>query len=94
MSIAKRDLGKLGVSVWEHLERPLAKGIIVAVKVALRANEDGTECNRVKRLDVVASEPSEPEPSRPSGNGASSLRRNAKAIACPLETATVPASTG
>jgi hypothetical protein len=71
LPMAKRDLGKLGVTGLEQLERPLPDGIIVNAKVALRRNDDGTEYNRVVRLDVVAIETPEPEPfaPKPDGNG-------------------------
>jgi hypothetical protein len=49
-----------------RLEQPLPEGIVVAAKVALRKNDDGTEYNRVNRLDVVCIETPEPEPFAPS----------------------------
>jgi hypothetical protein len=72
LPMAKRDLGKLGITRPEQLERPLPEGIIVKARVAIRRNEDGTEYNRVTRFDVVDIEPPEPEPYAPSadGNGA------------------------
>ena len=66
LPMAKRDLGKLGITSLEQLERPLPAGIVVVTKVALRKNDDGTEYNRVNRLDVVDIEPPEPEPFAPS----------------------------
>jgi hypothetical protein len=66
LPMAKRDLGKLGITSLEQLERPLPEGIVVAAKVALRKNDDGTEYNRVNRLDVVGIETPEPEPFAPS----------------------------
>src|SRR5262245_44260471 len=36
ISLAKRDLGKLGVTSPEQLERPLPEGIVIVAKVALR----------------------------------------------------------
>jgi len=68
LPMAKRDLGKLGITGPEQLERLLPEGIIVKAKVALRKNDDGTEYNRVNRLDVVGIEPTEPEPFAPSSN--------------------------
>jgi hypothetical protein len=65
VAIAKRDLGKLGIERPEQLERPLPDGIIVAARVTLRRNDDGTEFNRVARFDVVAVEPPAPEPFAP-----------------------------
>jgi hypothetical protein len=53
LPMAKRDLAKLGVTALEQLERPLPPGIRCRVKVALRKDDDGTEYNRVKRLEVV-----------------------------------------
>ena len=65
LPMAKRDLGKLGIEHLEQLERPLPEGIIVKAKVALRRDDDGTECNRVVRFDVVGIEPPDPEPFAP-----------------------------
>ncbi len=53
LPMAKRDLGKLGVTALEQLERPLPPGIRCKVKLALRKDDDGTEYNRVKRFEVV-----------------------------------------
>jgi hypothetical protein len=66
LPMTKRDLGKLGITSPEQLERPLPEGIIVNAKVALRKHDDGTEYNRVNRLDLVGIEPPEPEPFAPS----------------------------
>ena len=62
LPMAKRDLGKLGVTTLEQLERPLPDGIIVNAKLALRKNDDGRESNRVARLDLIAIQLPEPEP--------------------------------
>jgi hypothetical protein len=73
LPMAKRDLGKLGVTSPEQLEHPLPEGIVVDAKVAIRKNDDGTGHNRVVRFDVVAIESPEPEPFAPSddrGDGA------------------------
>jgi hypothetical protein len=71
VSLAKRDLGKLGVTSLEQLEQPLPEGIVIDAKVALRRGDDGTEFNRITRFDVVGIEPAEPEPfaPAPSSNG-------------------------
>ena len=53
LSQSKRDLGKLGVTALEQLERPLPPGIRCRVKLALRKDDDGNEYNRVKRFKVV-----------------------------------------
>jgi hypothetical protein len=65
VSLAKRDLGKLGVTSLEQLEKPLPEGILIEARVALRRGDDGTEFNRVSRFDVVGIEPAEPEPFAP-----------------------------
>jgi hypothetical protein len=65
MPLAKRDLAKLGVTDLEQLDLPLPERIIVDVRVARRMDEDGMERSRVTLLDVVGSEPSEPEPCAP-----------------------------
>ena len=72
LPMAKRDLKKLGVEQPSQLERPLPDGIVVAVKVALRRNDDGGEFNRVLRFDVVAFEPPAPEPFAPTDEPESS----------------------
>jgi len=69
ISLAKRDLGKLGVTTLEQLERPLPEGIIVVAKVALRRGDDGAEFNRLTRFEVVGVEPPTPEPFAPAAPG-------------------------
>jgi hypothetical protein len=51
--MSKRDLSKLGVTTLDMLDRPLPAGIVCDVRVALRADDDGVERNRVSRFDVV-----------------------------------------
>jgi len=53
LPMAKRDLGKLGITHIEQLEQPLPLGIRCQVKLALRREDDGAEYNRVRRFDVV-----------------------------------------
>lgn len=53
MAMAKRDLLKLGVRSLDMLERPLPPGFVCDVRVALRADDDGAERNRVQAFDVV-----------------------------------------
>ena len=59
LPMAKRDLSKLGVTALEQLERPLPPGIRCKVKLALRKDDDGTETNKVRRLDVIGIDPPE-----------------------------------
>jgi hypothetical protein len=60
MSMAKRDLAKLGIERFEQLDQPLPPGIIVSARIALRKNDDGSEYNRVSRFEVVGIEPPDP----------------------------------
>ena len=53
LPMAKRDLGKLGVTSLEQLESPLPPGIRCQAKLALRRDDDGTEYNRVRSFEVV-----------------------------------------
>lgn len=57
LPMAKRDLGKIGVTDLEQLERPLPPGILIRAKIALRKNDDGSENNRVVRFDPAGIEP-------------------------------------
>ncbi len=74
LPMAKRDLGKLGVTALWQLERPLPRGIRCRVKVALRRDDDGTEYNRVRSFQVEGIDEPEadifaPAEMPPSGNG-------------------------
>lgn len=62
---AKRDLGKLGVTDPQQLERPIPEGIVCRVRLALRRDDDGVERNRVVRFDVDHIEPPEADPYAP-----------------------------
>jgi hypothetical protein len=53
LPMTKRDLAKLGVTSLDMLERPLPTGFVCDVKVVVRADDDGTERNRVATFDVV-----------------------------------------
>jgi hypothetical protein len=53
MSMTKRDLAKLGITSLDMLDRPLPVGFMCDVKVAVRADDDGTERNRVVSFEVV-----------------------------------------
>ncbi len=72
LAMAKRDLGKIGITGLEQLERPLPPGILIRAKIALRKNDDGTEHNRVVRYEPAGLEPDDPfAPSANSNNQAS-----------------------
>ena len=61
LSMTKRDLAKIGVTSLDQLERPLPQGIVCAVKLVLRRDDDGAEFNRVKRFDVLRIESPTPD---------------------------------
>ncbi len=65
MSMAKRDLAKLGVTSPRQLDQPLPSGMLATVKLALRKDDDGTERNRVACFKVTGIEEPEPEPFAP-----------------------------
>lgn len=71
LPMAKRDLGKLGVTSLDQLERPLPPGIRCKVKLVLRRDDDGTERNRVRSFEVVGIDSPEQDafaPQSPNGN--------------------------
>jgi hypothetical protein len=53
LPVTKRDLAKLGVTSLDQLDQPLPAVFVCDVRVALRADDDGTERNRVVKFDVV-----------------------------------------
>ncbi len=65
MPMAKRDLGKLGITSLDQLEIPLPPGIRCRVKLALRRDDDESEHNRVKRFEVVGIDEPETDPFAP-----------------------------
>lgn len=65
LPMAKRDLGKLGVTSLEQLEQPLPQGIVCRVRLTLRTDDDGTQRNRVRTFDVVRIDPPTAEPFAP-----------------------------
>lgn len=72
LPMAKRDLGRIGVTSLEQLERPLPPGICCRVKLALRQADDGTAHNRVQTFKVIRVDPPNTNPfapADPSGPG-------------------------
>ncbi len=65
LPMAKRDLGKLGVTALEQLEKPLPPGIRCKVKLAVRRDDDGSEHNRVRHFDVIGIDSPEQDPFAP-----------------------------
>jgi hypothetical protein len=65
LPMTKRDLGKLGITKLEQLEKPFPPGIRCKVKLALRRQDDGTEYNRVRSFEVLGIDEPEPNPYAP-----------------------------
>lgn len=57
LPMAKRDLGKLGVTALEQLEGPLPKGIRCRVQVTLRRDDNNVEHNRVRSFEIIGIDP-------------------------------------
>jgi hypothetical protein len=65
MAMAKRDLGRIGITNFNELDRPLPPGILATVKLAVRKGDDGIERNVVRDFRVIALEAAEPNPFAP-----------------------------
>jgi len=65
MGMAKRDLIKIGITHPDQLERPLPRGMLETVKLALRRDDNGTEFNRVKDFKITGIEAIESDPFAP-----------------------------
>lgn len=61
----KRDLGKIGVTSLDQLERRLPPGIVCRVRLVVHKDDDGTERNRVRSFDLLRVDPPEAEPFAP-----------------------------
>ena len=87
LPMAKRDLGKLGVSDLSQLSQPLPRGILLRVKVVLRNQDDGTAYNRVRSFEVAGNDPPDefaPKPDAPTGSGDDGADFGANATAPPV----------
>lgn len=71
LPMAKRDLGKIGITSLDQLERPLPPGIRCRVKLALRTDDDGAQHNRVRHFEVIGIDSPEADPFAPSVAGQS-----------------------
>ncbi|HVA50202.1 MAG TPA: DUF669 domain-containing protein [Pirellulales bacterium] len=69
LSMTKRDLGKIGVTSLDQLERPLPQGIVCAVKLVLLTDDDRSQHNKVKSLDLLRIDVPTRDPFAPSTNG-------------------------
>ena len=65
MPHTKRDLGKLGVTSLDQLERPLPPGIRCKVRVVIHKNDKGNEHNDVKSFEVVGIDTPKADPFAP-----------------------------
>ena len=65
LPMAKRDLGKLGVTDFDQLDGPLPAGIVCKVRVVKRTDDDGTERNRIRTFDVLRIEEPKADPFAP-----------------------------
>ena len=65
MPQTKRDLGKLGVTSLDQLERPLPPGIRCKVRVVIRKDDDGNEHNRVRSFEVIGIDTPKADPFAP-----------------------------
>jgi hypothetical protein len=65
MAMARRDLGRIGITDFNQLDRPLPPGILATVKLAVRKGADGIERNVVRDFRVTATEAAEPDPFAP-----------------------------
>ena len=65
MSMAKRDLAKLGMEDFADLATPLRHVFRCRVQLALRTDDDGSQFNRVKRFDVESVRDVEKDPFAP-----------------------------
>ncbi len=51
LPLAKRDLGKLGITAAAQLQHPLPAPVACRVRVALRTDDDGARYNRVRSFE-------------------------------------------
>ena len=84
MPMAKRDLGKLGVTSLDQLEKSPPKGIRCRVKLALRKDDDGAERNRVITFEVIGVDAPELDAFAPA-TGVTSPCPQSDAIVCPSD---------
>lgn len=57
MERARRELGKLGVTSFAQLERPLPQGVRCRCNVVVHRSDAGAEFNKVLGFDVVGVDP-------------------------------------
>jgi len=84
LSMAKRDLAKIGVASLEQLESPLPRGIRCRCKLVLRRADDGAEFNQVRSFAVVGIDPPETDAFAPADDGTPSGEPGAGAPAAAM----------
>jgi hypothetical protein len=73
LPMTKRDLAKIGIAREEQLDQPVPLGILLRAKVVIRRDDDGTERNRIVRLDPAGIEAGDAfEPGKDAGMDADS----------------------
>lgn len=87
LPMAKRDLGKLGVTALEQLEQPVPKRIRCKVQVVLRQDDDKTERNRVRTFEAIGVDPPEVDPFAPGAADTTSTNDTTAAGASTAEAA-------
>jgi len=65
MSMAKRDLARLGITSPQQLEQPVPRWLRCHVVVVLRADDNGIERNAVKTFDVTGKDEPAADPFAP-----------------------------
>ena len=76
LPMAKRDLARIGITSPEQMERPIPRGIVCKVRVALRTDDDGTQRNVVKSFVVVRIDPPEADPFAPNPKSETAPKSN------------------
>ncbi len=69
MSMAKRDLARLGFTSPQQLEQPVPRWLRCRVTVVLRCDDDGTERNSVRMFELIEFDQPVPDPFAPETEG-------------------------
>ena len=69
MSLAKRDLGKLGITTLKQLQQPIPRWLRCEVTVTLERDDDGAARNRVRTFQVLGKDTPEADPFAPAAEG-------------------------
>ena len=69
MSMAKRDLARLGITNPKQLEQPVPRWLRCLVTAEVRRDDDGTERNAVKTFEVIGKDEPAADPFAPTTEG-------------------------